>query len=159
MSVLDAIDRKILKTLQADGRITNQNLADAVGLSPSPCLRRVKALEQQGVISGYTAVLDQEKVGLSLNAFISVKLEKQGEEQITTFEREMTAFPEVQECYLMTGTRDYLLRVVVRDLNAFEKFIKRKMIRIPAIASIESSFALTQVKRSRELPVDQAPSG
>ena len=116
-------------------------------------------MEQQGVISGYTAVLDQEKVGLSLNAFISVKLEKQGEEQITTFEREMTAFPEVQECYLMTGTRDYLLRVVVRDLNAFEKFIKRKMIRIPAIASIESSFALTQVKRSRELPVDQAPSG
>ncbi|MGO1117811.1 Lrp/AsnC family transcriptional regulator [Rhodovibrionaceae bacterium A322] len=153
MTNLDAIDRKILKALQADGRITNQDLADSVGLSPSPCLRRVKALENQGVISGYTAVLDQEQLGLMLNVFISVKLEKQGEAEITTFESTMAGFPEVQDCYLMTGTRDYLLRVVVPDLKAYERFLKQKMVKLPFIGSIESSFALTQVKRSQELPL------
>ena len=139
MPALDAIDRKILSLLQSDGRMTMQELADKVGLSVSPCHRRVKLLEERGVITRYIATVDQKSVGLHVSVFISIKLARQKEE--------------VLECYLMTGSRDYLLRVVVADLSSYEAFLKNKLTRLDGIASIESSFALSQVKYSIALPV------
>ncbi len=150
---LDAIDRKILTALQADGRLSNVELADRVGLSPSPCLRRVRLLEQAGIIDRYVALVDQGAVGLPVSVFISIKLEHQQEEDLDRFEAEVSAYPEVLECYLMTGTQDYLLRVVVADLAAYERFLKTKLTRVPNVASIESSFALKQVKYTNLLPL------
>ena len=150
---LDAIDVKILRHLQADGRMSLADLAQKVGLSPSPCLRRVRLLEKAGVIARYVAVLDQRAVGLPVSVFISVKLEKQSEEQLEGFAKTIARWPEVLECYLMTGPRDYWLRVVVPDLAAYERFLKSKLTRLEGIASIESSFALEQVKYTNVLPV------
>lgn len=153
MSDLDAIDRKILAALQADSRITMQELAEKVGLSISPCHRRVKLLEQRGVISGYMALVDQKAVGLPVSVFISIKLVRQKEEDLNRFARAIAKWDEVLECYLMTGNRDYLLRVVAADLASYEAFLKNKLTRLDGIASIESSFALSQVKYSIALPV------
>ncbi len=153
MHRLDAIDRKILLHLQADSRITMQELADKVGLSVSPCHRRVKLLEERGVITRYIASVDQKSLGLHVSVFISIKLARQKEEDLARFERAISKWPEVLECYLMTGNRDYLLRVVVADLSAYEVFLKTKLTRLDGIASIESSFALAQVKYSIALPV------
>ncbi|MCP9626402.1 Lrp/AsnC family transcriptional regulator [Rhodopseudomonas palustris] len=153
MSNLDAIDRKILAALQADGRITMQELADQVGLSVSPCHRRVKLLEKSGVISRYTAQVDQKAIGLHVSVFISIKLTRQKEEDLARFAKAISKWDEVLECYLMTGNRDYLLRVVAADLAAYETFLKTKLTRLDGIASIESSFALSQVKYSIALPV------
>lgn len=150
---LDAIDRKILAALQADGRKSIAELSGEVGLSPSPCLRRVKALEEEGLISRYAAVLDQRKAGLPVSVFVSIKLERQQEEALDTFSATIRGWPEVLECYLMTGPRDYLLRVVAADLDAYERFLKEKLTRLDGIASIESSFALEQVKYSHVLPL------
>ena len=149
---LDATDRKILALLQADGRMSLAELAEKVGLSPSPCLRRVRMLED-GVISRYVAVLDQRAVGLPVSVFVSIKLEKQRQESLDRFAKAIERWPEVLECYLMTGSRDYWLRVVVPDLDAYERFVKQKLTRIEGIASIESSFALQQVKYTNVLPV------
>ncbi len=153
MADLDAIDRKILAALQADGRITMQELADQVGLSVSPCHRRVKLLESRGVISRYTAQVDQKAIGLHVSVFISIKLTRQKEEDLARFAKAISKWNEVLECYLMTGNRDYLLRVVAADLAAYETFLKTKLTRLDGIASIESSFALSQVKYSIALPV------
>jgi len=150
---LDDIDRKILEQLQADGRMSLNDLAAKVGLSPSPCLRRVRMLERDGVISRYVAVLDQRAVGLPVSVFVSIKLEKQREESLNRFAKAVERWPEVLECYLMTGSRDYWLRVVVPDLDAYERFVKQKLTRVEGIASIESSFALEQVKYTNVLPV------
>ena len=150
---LDAVDLKILRLLQDDGRMSLADLAGKVGLSPSPCLRRVRLLEKAGVISRYVAVLDQRAVGLPVSVFISVKLEKQREELLDRFAKTIARWPEVLECYLMTGPRDYWLRVVVPDLAAYERFLKQKLTRLEGIASIESSFALEQVKYTNVLPV------
>lgn len=150
---LDTIDRKILAALQADGRKSIAELSGEVGLSPSPCLRRVKALEEAGLISRYVAVLDQRKAGLPVSVFVSIKLERQQEEALDAFSAAIRGWPEVLECYLMTGPRDYLLRVVVADLDAYERFLKEKLTRLDGIASIESSFALEQVKYSHVLPL------
>ena len=141
-TTLDALDRKILAQLQSDGRISLANLAAKVGLSPSPCLRRVRNLERAGVIARYVAVLDQRAVGLPVSIFISIKLEKQKQEALDKFAKTIARWPEVLECYLMTGPRDYWLRVVVPDLDAYERFLKQKLTRLEGIASIESSFAL-----------------
>ena len=149
---LDAIDRKILELLQADGRMSLAELAEKVGLSPSPCLRRVRMLED-GVISRYVAVLDQRAVGLPVSVFVSIKLEKQRQESLDRFAKAIERWPEVLECYLMTGSRDYWMRVVVPDLDAYERFVKQKLTRVEGIASIESSFALEQVKYTNVLPV------
>ena len=151
---LDAMDLKILRNLQDDGRISINDLAAKVGLSPSPCLRRVRILEKAGVITRYVAVLDQRAVGLPVSVFISVKLEKQKEDLLDKFARTIARWPEVLECYLMTGPRDYWLRVVVPDLAAYERFLKTKLTRLEGIASIESSFALEQVKYTNVLPVE-----
>ena len=153
---LDTIDRRIIAALQADGRMTAQELADRVGLSPSPCARRVRLMEDRRIITGYTAVIDQDMVDLPISVFVSIKLERQREEELERFNAAMSRWPEVVDCYLMTGQRDYLLRIVVRDLHAYERFIKEKLTRLDGVASIESSFALSQIKRSNQLPIAEA---
>jgi len=152
-SHLDAIDRRLLKALQSNARMPNAELAKLVGLSPSPCLRRLKILENKGIIDRYVALLDQEQVGLPVSVFISIKLESQHEDALEKFEAEIKSYDEVLECYLMTGQRDYLLRVVAQDLRAYERFLKDKLTRIDGVASIESSFALSQVKYTNSLPL------
>ena len=152
---LDAIDRRILGVLQADARISNAALAEAVGLSPSPCLRRVRALERGGVIKGYAALVEAGAVGLPISVFVQVTLERQVEQALETFERAIAGRPEVMECYLMTGDADYLLRIVVSDLTAYERFLKEHLTRVPGVASIKSSFALNQVKYATALPLER----
>ena len=153
MSQLDAIDRKILAALQTDCHVTVQDLAAKVGLSASPCHRRIKMLEDRGVISRYVALVDQKAIGLHVSVFISIKLERQKEEDLDRFGRAISGWKEVLECYLMTGQRDFMLRVVVSDLDAYERFLKEKLTRLDGVASIESSFALGQIKYSSALPV------
>jgi Lrp/AsnC family leucine-responsive transcriptional regulator len=150
---LDEIDRKILRLLQADCRLTMQEIAGRVGLSASPCHRRIKIMEDAGLIRGYVALVDQRKIGLPVSVFVSIKLERQREKDLEAFSKAISRWPEVLECYLMTGHRDYLLRVVVEDLQAYEKFLKQKLTLVPGIASIESSFALDQIKYSIAVPV------
>lgn len=150
---LDVVDRKILAELQADGRMSIQALSTAVGLSPSPCFRRVRILEEAGIIKRYVALVDQKAVGVPVSVFASVKLERQREEELKRFNDAVAAWPEVVECYLMTGPRDYLLRVVVPSIEAYEIFLKAKLTRLDGVDSIESSFALSQVKYTNVLPV------
>ena len=121
----DAIDRKILEQLQHNGRMTNQELADHIGLSPSPCLRRVRQLEASGIISRYVALVDPEPIGLSVTAFVRVRLDQQDDRHLAEFEAAVAEFPEVMECYLMTGEADYQLRVLVGSLGQFEDFLPR----------------------------------
>lgn len=151
---LDSIDLKILKTLQEDADISNVELAERVGLSPSPCLRRVRILEEAGVIKKRVTLLDAAVLGLHVSVFVSVQLEKQSKERLTAFEKEIRKRPEVVECYLMTGESDYLLRVVVPDLSVYERFLKESLTRIEGVANIRSSFALQQVSYSTALPLD-----
>jgi Lrp/AsnC family leucine-responsive transcriptional regulator len=150
---LDAIDQRLLAILQENGRLTATEIADRVGLTTSPCLRRLRLLEEAGIIRGYTALLDQERVGLPVSVFVSIKLERQQEDSLARFEAAVKDCPEVLDCYLMTGPRDYLLRVVARDLADYERFVKEVLTRIDGIANIESSFALSQVKHSNVLPI------
>jgi Lrp/AsnC family leucine-responsive transcriptional regulator len=152
-SKIDGIDRKILALLQADGRISLTDLAAKIGLSPSPCLRRIRMLERAGIIARYVAVLDQEKVGLPVSVFVSIKLESQRQQALDRFTKAIARWPEVLECYLMTGPRDYLLRVVVSDLAAYDRFLKQKLTTVEGVSSIESSFALEQVKYTNVLPI------
>lgn len=151
--VLDDIDRKILEVLQEDARISNVDLAARVGLSPSPCLRRVRDLEERGVVRKYVALLDPGAVGLGVSVFVQVSLERQAERGLDAFEKYILDRPEVLECYLMTGDADYLVRVVVPDVAAFERFLLDHLTRIPGVASIKSSFALKQVKYRTSLPL------
>jgi Lrp/AsnC family transcriptional regulator, leucine-responsive regulatory protein len=155
---LDAIDRKILAQLQDDARIANVALADAVGLSPAPCLRRVRALEERGVIRKHVTLVDPAAVGLAVSVFVHVSLERQIEPSLKRFEAAILTRPEVMECYLMTGDADYLLRVVCADLSAYERFLLDHLTQVPGVASIRSSFSLKQVKYSTALPVAVAPS-
>ena len=150
---LDAIDCRILAALQDDGRMSNLDLADKVGLSPSPCSRRVHLLESEGFIRRYVALLDPTTIDLPVHVFVNITLEKQIEASLELFERTVLDRPEVLECYLMTGSFDYLLRVVVSDLAAYERFILDHLTRIPGVASIKSSFALKQVQYRTALPL------
>ena len=152
-SKLDSIDWKILTELQRHARIANVDLAERVNLSPSPCLARVKALEREGFISQYVTLLNPEAVGLGVSVFVQVRLERQVESTLKTFERVIGGRPEVMECYLMTGTSDYLLRVVVSDLHAFQEFVTEVVARIQGVGNIQSSVALKQVKYSTALPL------
>ena len=154
-AVLDAIDRKILALLQEDARLANVDLAGKVGLSPSPCLRRVRDLEEAGVIRRYVTLLDPAAIGLPVSVFVSVSLERQVEQALERFEAAILKRPEVMECYLMTGDADYLLRVVTADLSAYELFLIEHLTRVPGVASIKSSFALKQVKYRTALPVER----
>jgi len=153
---LDESDYRILQNLQEDARLTNVELADRIGLSPSPCLRRLKRLEEDGVISGYMTLVDQNAVGLPVSVFVNVTLKEQSETALEKFEARIRQLPQVMECYLMTGTSDYLLRVVTADLAAYERFLKDHLTRIPVIASIQSSFALKQVSFRTALPLPTA---
>ncbi len=150
---LDAIDRNILANLQSDGRVTINDLADRVGLSATPCLRRVKRLERDGIIKGYASHVDQVLVGLPVSVFVNVTLQRQAEAELEEFEATVMKYPEVMECYLMTGTSDYLLRIVAADLFAYERFLKSTLTRISGIANIQSSFALKQVVYRTALPI------
>lgn len=150
---LDTIDYRILDQLQRNGRISNVELATAVGLSPSPCLRRVRELENAGVIDRYAAILDQGAAGYALSIFVQVTLERQVEAALEAFEQAIAVRPEVMECYLMTGDSDYLLRIVVPDVTAYEVFLKNHLTRISGVASIKSSFALNRVKYETALPL------
>ena len=156
---MDAIDYRILEALQNDARIANVELARAVSLSPSPCLARVRALESEGTIQRYVTLLDPKKLGLTVSVLVQVTLEKQIEPALDAFENAVRERPEVMECYLMTGDADYLLRVVVPDVPAFERFILDFLSRIPGVGNIKSSFALKQVKyqTALPLPVQSAP--
>jgi Lrp/AsnC family leucine-responsive transcriptional regulator len=146
---LDLTDWRLLALLQQDARITNVELANKVGLSPSPCLNRVRALEEAGYIARYVTLLDPQRVGLKVSVFIQVTLEKQIEPALEVFRDR----PEVMECYLMTGEADYLLRVVVPDLQALERFILQFLSRVPGVGNIKSSFSLKQVKYQTALPL------
>ena len=150
---LDKIDSRILEIIQEEARISNTDLADRVGLSPSPCWRRVRALEAAGVIERYVTLVNAKSVGLPINVFATVTLEKQIEPALEAFEKAVTQRPEVMECNLMTGEFDYLLRVVVPDLAAYERFLMDHLTRIKGIASIKSSFSLKQVCYKTALPV------
>ena len=151
---MDTIDLKILKHLQDNARITNADLADKVGLSPAPCLRRVRALEKRGVIRKYATLLDAGAINMGVTVFVQITLDLQVENRLELFEKAVTRRPEVLECYLMTGDSDYLLRIVVPDVAAYEQFLKQSLTRIEGVAGIKSSFALKQVKYSTVLPLD-----
>lgn len=158
---LDKIDLKILAILQADGRLSNQEVAERVNLSPSPCLRRIKRLEDSGVIRQYVALLEPTKIGLGLLAYVNVRLEKHSDlpSQGSTrsprkdFAAAVEQWPEVVACYAMTGDMDYLLRVHVEDMNHFSRFMMDTLLRHPAVLDVKSSFALQQIKDTTALPV------
>ena len=150
---LDRIDRRIVDALQRDGRLANNELAAKVNLSPSPCLRRVRGLEEAGVIKGYAALVDPAKVGLHMLAYVTVKLEKKGQMPAEDFASAVNTWSEVTECYSMTGDMDYLLRVQVEDLDHFSRFIMGKLLKQSGVADVKSSFALQRVKETTVLPV------
>lgn len=156
---MDTTDWKILGRLQDNARISNVDLAHAVNLSASPCLSRVRALEASGIIGRYVTLLDPLKLGLTVSVFIQVSLEKQMRDALDTFENSVLAREEVMECYLMTGDADYLLRVVVPDVQSLERFIVDHLAKIPGVASIKSSFALKQVKYKTALPLPDRAAG
>ena len=151
--MVDAVDLRILAELQADASLSNVDLAKRVHLSPSPCLARVKALEASGLIRQYVALLDAKQLGLLLNVFISISLKQQNRAALDAFEREICAYDEVMECYLMSGDADYLIRVAVPDLAALERFIIERLSPMAQVEKIRSSFALKQVRYKTALPL------
>lgn len=151
---LDRYDKEILICLQQDGRLTNQELADRIGLSPSPCLRRVRALEDAGLITGYRALVDARKLGLTLMALLHISMDKHTPERFENFEREVAAIPEVMECLLITGqSADYQLKVVVRDMDAYQDLLLNRVTRIEGVTGVHSSFVLRRVVNNTAVPV------
>lgn len=150
---MDALDARILSALQRDGRQTVTDLAADIGLSPTPCARRLQRLEADGIIEGYSARIDQARIGLPVSVFIWVELDSQSKDAIDAFERAIRGFDRVMECHLMTGTRDILMRVVAADLGDFDRFLEEKLMRVPGIRSTRSSFALRTMVRRQVLPV------
>ena len=151
---LDRYDRHILALLQADGRLTNLELADKIGLSPSPCLRRVRALEEAGVIRGYRAVLDAQKLGLTLTALVYIQMDRHTPERFAHFDAQVRALPGVLECLLITGQdADYQLKVVVQDMQAFEHLLLDQITRIEGVSGVHSSFVLRRVVDHSSLPL------
>lgn len=154
---LDAYDRKILAALQRDGRLSNVELADEIGLSASPCLRRVRMLEEAGVIRGYQVNLDRDEVGLGLTVFVGVKVERHHEADAEAFRLAVTALPQVISAFLVSGESDFLLQVVVPDLRAYERFLTGELLRLPGVRDIRSNFAIQAVKTPGPLPLDHLP--
>ena len=151
---LDRYDRQILETLQHDGRISNQDLADRIGLSPSPCLRRVRTLEEAGLITGYRALLDAKKLGLSLMALIGISMDQHTPERFANLESAIAEIPEILECLLITGQQsDYQLKVVVRDMDAYQDLLLNKITRIQGVTGVHTSFVLRKVVDRTSLPV------
>jgi len=154
LAKIDRMDRKILECLQKDGSLTNQQLAEKVGLSPSPCLRRVRALEEAGIIMHTATILDHKKLGLSLTAIILIGMDRHTPERFAAFEETVSGFPEVQECYLITGqSADYMLKVVVPDMDHYHQFLLNHITRIPGVSGVHSSFVLRRVLDSTALPL------
>ena len=153
MLLLDRTDRAILHELQLDGRISNVKLAERVNLSESACLRRVKLLEETGVIEGYMMLINQAAVGLPGNVFVEITLNRQQREDLDAFEASVSLVPEVMECYLMSGDYDYLLRVTVADASDYERIHHEQLTTLPGVARVRSSFALRAVKEKTELPI------
>lgn len=152
--MLDNYDKHILDILQQEGRISNQELAERIGLSPSPCLRRVRALEESGIIAGYRALLDAKALGLSLIAFISISMDRHTPERFENFETRVRTMPQVLECSLITGRdADYQLKVIVRDMDAFQELLLHKLTRIEGVSGVHSSFVLRQVVERTALPL------
>ena len=153
MTVLDSIDERILRELQQNGRLTNQELADRVGLSPSPCLRRVRHLEQQGVIEGYRAVVAPKAVGLSITAFVRLRLATHEGATVDAVEDRLRAIPHIVEAHLLAGDWDYLVRIVTPSFAEYERLLREHLRAIPSLASIDTTFAFAETKAVSPLPV------
>ena len=152
---LDRIDKHILRLMQANGRISNLELADQVGLSPTPCSRRVKRLEESGLITGHVTLLDPQALGLNLTAIVGIAMDRHTPDRFESFEREIAAMPEIVECSIVTGqTADFLLKVVVRDMQHYEKFLLGNLTRLAGVTGVHSSFVLRQIVKKTELPLD-----
>jgi Lrp/AsnC family leucine-responsive transcriptional regulator len=156
MRDLDEIDRRILLELQHDGRVSNQDLADRVGLSPSPCLRRVRLLEEAGVIAGYRAVVDQVAVGLPITAFVRITLESHGQDVVERVEEQIRQTAEIVEAYLLAGDQDYLLKVTIDSFSSYETFVRTRLRTVPGLSSIETTFAFGVTKQVSPLPTAAA---
>ena len=151
---LDRYDRHILEVLQTEGRLSNQELADRIGLSPSPCLRRVRALEEAGIITGYRALLDAKKLGLTLMALLHISMDKHTPERFANFEKKVAAQPEVLECLLITGQEaDYQLKVIIRDMDAYQELLLNRITRIEGVTGVHTSFVLRRVVDKTAVPV------
>ncbi len=157
---LDRLDRRILAQLQANARISNLELAEAVGLSPTPCARRVRRLEDSGLIRGHVTLLDQERLGLSLTAFISISMDRHTPDRFEAFEAQVQDYPEVIECSVVTGQNsDYLIQAVVPDMAYYERFLLGRLTRIPGVTGVHSSFVLRRVIQRTALPLDHTAQG
>ena len=151
---IDRFDRQILRVLQQDGRISNQDLADRIGLSPSPCLRRVRALEEAGIIQSYRALLNAKPLGYALTALIYISMDMHTPERFENFDREIRDIPEVLECLLITGQdADYQIKVIVRDMDAFQELLLNRITRIQGVTGVHSSFVLRRIVDKTEIPV------
>jgi len=150
---LDKAEKDILRILQSDGRISNVELAEKVGLSESPCFRRTKQLEEKGTIAAYTAILDQRQIGLQVTAFIQVSLNKQDEEETVEFLKKVTAEEHIIECHAMSGAYDYLLKVVTQNMDHFSELVMQQILKYPGVQDLESHFSLKENKLSRALPI------
>jgi Lrp/AsnC family transcriptional regulator, leucine-responsive regulatory protein len=158
LHLLDRTDRRILVALQEDAGLSNQALAERVGLSPSPCLRRVRALEEAGIILGRVALLDGRRLGLELTALIHIGMDRHTPERFASFEEAVAGYPEVQRCFLITGqAADYLLQVVVPDMDAYQDFLLRRITRLEGVSSVHSSFVLRRVVDRTALPLNYLP--
>ncbi|OYX63984.1 MAG: ArsR family transcriptional regulator [Sphingomonadales bacterium 32-64-17] len=153
MGTLDAIDRKLLAELQAEGRVTNVDLASRVGLTAPPCLRRVRALEEEGVIRGYHADLDPSKLGYAITVFAMVSLRSQAEEDLRGFEEHMRSLPEVRECHMLNGEIDFILKIVSHDLQSFQEFLTSKLTPAPNVASVKTSLTIRTAKNEPGVPL------
>ena len=157
---LDGYDRRILEALQEDGRLSNQDLADLIGLSPSPCLRRVRRLEEAGLIAAYRAALNARALGLNLMAFIQISMDRHTPERFENFERHVGELPEVLECHLITGqSADYLLKVIVADMDGFQALLLNKITRIDGVTGVHSSFVMKSPVSKTSLPLLSSPAG
>ncbi len=151
---MDRYDRAILEVIQNEGRISNQELADKVGLSPSPCLRRVRALEETGIITGYRAIVDAKKMGLSLMAILMISMDRHTPERFANFDRIVSELPEVLECLLITGQdADYQLKVIVNDMDGYQRLLLEKITRIEGVSGVHSSFVMRQVVNKTAVPI------
>jgi Lrp/AsnC family transcriptional regulator, leucine-responsive regulatory protein len=150
---MDKIDHKIVRELQVNGRISIQDLAAKVNLSPSPCLRRLRTLEELGAIRGYAAIVDEAKFGLPVTVFVRIRLDRHSEERVGRFERSVKSIAEILECHLLAGDFDYMLRILVSDLKSYENFVREKIHTIPGIAALETSFAYGTIKKTHVFPL------
>lgn len=150
---VDAIDRNILRGLQSNGRVTNADLAESIGLSPAACHKRVKRLEEGGIIQSYTAIIDRRAAGCSQSVFVQITLESQGSEALEAFETTVVNCPQIVECHLMTGDYDYQLHVIVMDAEEYEQLHRDLLTKLPGVARLTSSFALRTVRRTSEVPI------